>query len=101
MRAIVITKAGGPEVLEETDRPRPEPGLGQIRVRIHASALNRADLLQRAGAYSAPPGTPQDIPGMEYSGEVDALGPSVSLWKTGARIMGIAGGGTHAEYLCV
>lgn len=101
MRAIVITKPGGPEVLEEMDRPRPEPGLGQIRVRVRASALNRADLLQRAGAYPAPPGAPADIPGMEYTGEVEALGPSSTLWPIGARVIGIAGGGTHAEYVCV
>lgn len=101
MRAIVITKAGGPEVLDEQERPTPEPALGQIRVRIHASALNRADLLQRMGGYPAPAGAPQDIPGMEYAGEVDALGPSAMLWQVGARVMGIAGGGTHAEYLCV
>ena len=101
MRAIVITKAGGPEVLDEQERPTPEPALGQIRVRIHASALNRADLLQRMGGYPAPAGAPQDIPGMEYAGEVDALGPSATTWQVGARVMGIAGGGTHAEYLCV
>jgi putative PIG3 family NAD(P)H quinone oxidoreductase len=101
MRAIVITRPGGPEVLEETDRPQPVPGLGQIRVRVHGSALNRADLLQRAGAYPAPPGAPADIPGMEYAGEVEAVGPSATMWPIGARVMGIAGGGTHAEYLCV
>jgi len=101
MRAIVITKPGGPEVLAEMDRPQPEPGLGQIRVRVRASALNRADLLQRAGAYPAPPGAPADIPGMEYVGEVEALGPSSTLWPIGERVMGIAGGGTHAEFVCV
>jgi NADPH2:quinone reductase len=101
MRAIVITKPGGPEVLEEMDRPQPEPGLGQIRVKVRASALNRADLHQRMGNYPAPPGSPPDIPGMEYAGEVDALGSSATLWPVGARVMGIAGGGTHAEYVCV
>ena len=74
MRAIVITRPGGPEVLEEQDRPLPEPGVGQIRVRVHTSALNRADLMQRQGSYPVPPGAPIDIPGMEYAGEVDALG---------------------------
>ena len=101
MRAIIITKPGGPEVLELMDRPQPVPGLGQIRVRVHASALNRADIHQRAGKYPAPPGWPADIPGMEYAGEVDALGASATLWPIGARVMGIAGGGTHAEYVCV
>jgi putative PIG3 family NAD(P)H quinone oxidoreductase len=101
MRAIVITKPGGPEVLAEMERPQPEPGLGQIRVRIRASALNRADLHQREGKYPAPPGAPADIPGMEYAGEVESLGSSTTLWPVGARVMGIAGGGTHAEYVCV
>jgi len=101
MRAIVNTKPGGPEVLEEQDRPMPEPGLGQIRVRVHASALNRADLLQRRGAYPPPAGAPPDIPGMEYAGEVDAVGASTSLWHVGDRVMGLIGGGGHAEYVCV
>jgi NADPH:quinone reductase len=101
MRAIIITKPGGPEVLEEQDRPLPPPGLGQVRVRVRASALNRADIHQRRGVYPAPPGAPPDIAGMEYAGEVDALGPSTSLWQVGARVMGLVGGGGHAEYLCV
>jgi NADPH:quinone reductase len=101
MRAIVNTSAGGPEVLEEHERPTPEPGLGQIRVRVRASALNRADLSQRMGRYPAPPGASPDIPGLEYAGEVDAAGPSATMWPVGSRVMGIIGGGAHAEYLCV
>jgi NADPH:quinone reductase len=101
MKAVVITRFGGAEVLELQDRPKPEPGLGQIRVRVHASALNRADLSQRRGNYPAPPGSPADIGGMEYAGEVDALGSSATLWKAGDRVMGIVGGGSQAEYLCV
>ena len=101
MRAIVITRPGGPEVLEAHDRPRPEPGVGQIRVRVRASALNRADLIQRRGGYPAPAGAPADIPGLEYAGEVDALGPDAALWTPGRRVMGIVGGGGHAEFLCV
>ena len=101
MRAIVITRPGGSEVLEQHDRPTAEPGLGQIRVRVRASALNRADLLQRRGAYPAPAGAPVDIPGIEYAGEVDALGPDTNLWPAGMRVMGIIGGGAHAEYVCV
>ena len=100
MRAIVITAPGGPEVLEEQQRPRPEPGVGEIRVRVQASALNRADLLQRRGAYPAPAGAPADIPGLEYAGEVDAVGPGTTLWSAGTRVMGIIGGGGHAEYVC-
>jgi NADPH2:quinone reductase len=101
MKAIIITRPGGPEVLEMQERPKPEPGVGQIRVRVHASALNRADILQREGNYPVPPGAPADIIGMEYAGEVDALGPSATLRKPGERVMGIVGGGGHAEYLCV
>ncbi len=100
MRAVILTQPGGPEVLEIQERPKPEPGVGQIRVRVRASALNRADLMQREGNYPVPPGVTAEISGMEYAGEVDALGPSASLWKIGDRVMGIVGGGSHAEYLC-
>jgi NADPH2:quinone reductase len=101
MKAIIITRPGGPEVLEMQERPKPEPGVGQVRVRVHASALNRADLMQREGNYPVPPGVPADMTGMEYAGEVDAVGPSATLWKVGDRVMGIIGGGGHAEYLLV
>src|SRR6267378_5340832 len=101
MKAVVITRPGGPEVLEIQERPKPEPGVGQIRVRVKASALNRADILQREGHYPVPPGAPADIIGMEYAGEVDALGVGVTMWKVGDRVMGIVGGGGHAEFLCV
>lgn len=101
MKAVIITRPGGPEVLEVQDRPKPEPGIGQIRVRVRGSALNRADLMQREGNYPVPPGVTAEISGMEYAGEVDALGPSAALWKIGDRVMGIIGGGGHAEYLVV
>lgn len=101
MKAVIITRPGGPEVLEIQERPKPEPGIGQIRVRVRASALNRADLMQREGHYPVPPGVPADMAGMEYAGEVDAVGPSATLWKIGDRVMGIIGGAGHAEYLCV
>lgn len=101
MRALVITKPGGPEVLSLEERPVPQPGPGEIRVRVHASALNRADLLQRRGSYPAPPGAPADIPGLEYAGEVDAVGEGAGLWAVGNRVMGIVGGGGHAEYVVV
>ena len=101
MKCVIITRPGGVEVLEVQERPKPEPGVEQIRVRVRASALNRADILQRQGNYPVPPGVPADISGMEYAGEVDALGPAATLWKTGDRVMGIVGGGGHAEYLCL
>src|ERR1051326_3912427 len=101
MHAIVHTAAGGVEVLALRDVPTPEPGPDQIRVRVRAAGLNRADIVQRKGAYPAPPGWPADIPGLEYAGEVDAAGPGVTRWRPGDRVMGLAGGGAHAEYLVV
>src|SRR6476659_2263051 len=101
MKAVIITRPGGPDVLELQDRPTPAPGVGQIRVRVSTSALNRADILQREGNYPVPAGVPADISGMEYAGDVDALGLETSMWKAGDRVMGIMGGGAHAEYLCV
>ena len=99
MRAIVISRPGGPEVLEVQDVETPEPMGEQVRVRVHASGVNRADLLQRAGGYPAPAGSPADIPGLEFAGEVDAIGPLVRTWKPGQRVMGLAGGGAQAEYI--
>ena len=99
MRAAIITRPGGPEVLEVRDVARPEPGTGEVLVRIRASALNRADLLQREGRYPAPPGWPADIPGMEIAGEVAACGPATSLWKVGDRVFGIVGGGGNAQFI--
>ena len=101
MKAVIITRPGGPEVLEVQDRPVPQPGINEIRVRVRASALNRADLLQRAGNYPVPAGSPEDIAGMEYAGEVDAPGEGARLWKKSDRVMGIIGGGGHAEFVTV
>ena len=99
MRAVVIARPGGPEVLELREVARPVPGSGEVLVRVRASALNRADLLQRAGRYPAPAGAPSDIPGLEFAGEVAALGPGAREWTEGDRVFGIVGGGAHAEYL--
>ena len=99
MRAVVITAPGGVEVLELRDVPRPSPSYGQVLVRVHATALNRADILQRQGRYPAPADAPADIPGMEFAGEVAELGAGVTRWKLGQRVFGIAGGGAYAEYL--
>lgn len=101
MKAIVITRPGGPEVLEERDEPRPIAGVGQICVRVRASALNRADLLQRRGRYPPPAGSATTVPGLEYAGEVVDIGPEVQLWAPGDRVMGIVGGGAHAELVRV
>ena len=101
MRAVVINRFGGPEVLELADKPRPEPGEREILVRVRATALNRADLLQRMGRYPAPKGSPADIPGMEFAGAVETNGPGARRWKPGDRVFGIIGGGSHAEYVAV
>ncbi|AMV36136.1 NAD(P)H-quinone oxidoreductase [Planctomyces sp. SH-PL62] len=100
MRAVVIKGKGGPEVLEVVDRPRPEPRGEQVLVRVRACALNRADLLQARGLYPAPPGSPADIPGLEFAGEIEALGPDAEgQAKVGDRVFGIVAGGAQAEYL--
>ena len=97
MKAIVIREPGGVDVLEMRDVPEPVPVRGEVRVAVRATAVNRADVIQRMGGYPAPPGSPKDIPGLEYSGVVDALGEGVSDFSIGDRIFGIAGGGTYAE----
>src|SRR5215467_499556 len=99
MQAIWISRFGGPEGLEIRSVPRPEVAGDQVLVRVQASALNRADLLQRQGRYPAPPGYSQEIPGIEFAGEVAEVGPLVQMWKPGQRVFGLAGGGAQAEYL--
>jgi NADPH:quinone reductase len=93
MRAATI-RDGELHVLEHPD---PEPGSGEVLVRVHAAGLNGADMLQLRGRYPAPPGAPQDIPGMEFAGEVAALGPAATRFSEGDRVMGIVGGGAQAE----
>ena len=100
MKAVIITKFGGPEVLEILDRPTPIPKPHEILVRVRASALNRADLHQREGNYPAPPGAPADIPGLEFAGEVAGVGADVKeQWREGDRVFGIVPGGGNAEFL--
>lgn len=99
MKAVVIARPGGPQVLEIREVEMPEPIGEQVRVRIHAAGLNRADLLQRAGGYPAPPGAAADIPGLEFAGVVDKTGSLASRWRPGQRVMGLAGGGAQAEYI--
>ncbi|HEU5169937.1 MAG TPA: NAD(P)H-quinone oxidoreductase [Gemmatimonadales bacterium] len=101
MRAVVFAAAGGPEVITIREVPTPTHGPGQIRVRVRAAGLNRADLMQRRGHYPAPPGWPADIPGLEYAGEVEALGAGVRRWRPGDRVMGLVGGGAQAEVVVV
>ena len=101
MRAIVITKPGGPEVLQLQETEAPEPAAGQILVRVAATAINRADLLQRAGRYPAPHGWPADIPGLEYAGTVVSAGDGVTAFRPADRVMGLVGGGAYAEFVAV
>jgi putative PIG3 family NAD(P)H quinone oxidoreductase len=100
MKAVILTGAGGPEVLSIGEGPKPEVRPGHIRVSVRAAGLNRADLLQRRGNYPAPPGWPADIPGLEYAGEVEAT-RDTTRWKVGDRVMGLVGGGAHAEMVAV
>jgi NADPH2:quinone reductase len=97
MRAAVI--ADGAVSVEE--RPDPEPGAGEVLVRVRAAGLNGADILQRNGGYPAPPGSPPDIPGLELAGEVAALGPGAQRFGEGDRVMAIVGGGGQAELAVV
>jgi NADPH2:quinone reductase len=99
MRALTISRPGGPEVLEVQTVADPAMGPEEVLVRVRASALNRADLLQRRGLYPAPPGSPADIPGLEFAGEVAACGDLVTSLQPGDRVMGIVGGGAQAEKL--
>jgi len=102
MKAVVITRPGGIDVLEIRDiEDAPTATADRVRVRVHASALNRADVIQRMGYYPAPPGAPADIPGLEFAGEVEQLGPEVREWQTGDRVFGICGGGAHAQFVTV
>src|ERR1700752_313054 len=99
MKAVVIGRFGGPEVLEIQDVPKPQTGPKEIIVHGLSSALNRADLLQRLGRYAAPPGASENIPGLEFAGEVVELGSEAQRWKQGDWVMGIVGGGAHAEFV--
>src|SRR5215471_5934971 len=101
MQAVWIAKAGGPDGLEIRGVPRPQPVADQVLVRVRAAGLNRADLLQRQGRYPAPPGFPQEIPGIEFAGEVAEVGPGVRSWQPGQRVFGLTGGGAQAQYLVV
>jgi putative PIG3 family NAD(P)H quinone oxidoreductase len=101
MKAAIITSYGGPEVLRIEEVEAPRPGAGEILVRVHASGLNRADLLQRRGKYAPPKGAPEKIPGLEFAGEVVEVGNGAKRWKPGDRVFGLTPGGAHAEFLAV
>ncbi|MBC6446878.1 NAD(P)H-quinone oxidoreductase [Actinokineospora xionganensis] len=100
MRAITISEPGGPEVMRWTEVPDPEPGPGEVLVRVAATAVNRADLLQRKGFYPPPPGT-SDVIGLECSGTVAALGEGVTGWRVGDAVCALLAGGGYAELVAV
>src|SRR4051812_49524905 len=93
MRAVTIRD----KELTVEDHPDPEPGSGEILVRVRAAGINGADMMQRRGLYPAPPGSPEDIPGLELAGEVVACGPGARRFSAGDRVMAVVGGGGPAE----
>ncbi len=97
MRAVTIREQ---EIVIE-EHPDPAPGVGEVLVRVRAAGLNGADMMQRRGLYPAPPGSPQDIPGLELAGEVVALGPGATRFAQGERVMAVVGGGAQAELAVV
>ncbi len=100
MRAVTIVSFGGVEGLEVHEvADAPHATADRVRVRVRAAGLNRADILQRLGRYPAPPGYPQDIPGLEFAGEVVEAGDDARRWKIGDRVFGIIGGGGQAEFV--
>ena len=100
MKAVVAPVPGGPDALRMVDLPIPEPGPGEVRLRVHATAVNRADILQREGRYPVPPGT-SEVLGLEAAGRLDAIGPDVTGWEPGDRAMALLAGGGYAEYVVV
>ena len=97
MRVIEIVEPGGPEVLQPAERPVPQPGPGEILVRVAAAGVNRPDVLQRKGLYPLPKGA-SDLPGLEIAGVVVAVGPGAGRWNVGDSVCGLTSGGGYAEY---
>jgi len=101
VKAVVLRSYGGPEVLTFESVPEPEPGPDEVLVAVRATALNRADLLQRMGAYPDPRrGLDLEIPGLEFAGTVRSVGRRVTRWKIGDQVMAIDAGGAYAEFVC-
>jgi NADPH:quinone reductase len=97
MTSIVIREPGGPEVLTPRQQPMPYPAEGEILVKVLAAGVNRPDVLQRKGLYPPPKGA-TEIPGLEIAGEIAAVGPNVTRWKQGDKVMALVVGGGYAEY---
>ena len=100
MRAVTVPSPGGPDALVLADVPAPEPGAGEVRIRVAAAGLNRADILQRQGHYDPPPGSSPYL-GLEVSGTVDAVGAEVGEWSAGDEVCALLVGGGYAEQVCV
>jgi NADPH2:quinone reductase len=98
MRAVEITQAGGPDVLQMCERPMPEAGHGSVVIKVAYAGVNRPDALQRAGSY-APPPTASDLPGLEAAGEIVAIGDGVTDWAIGDQVCALLPGGGYAEYV--
>jgi len=100
MKAIAISRPGGPEVLEIVERGKPVPGPGEILVKVEAIGLNRPDVQQRRGLYPPPPGV-TDLPGLDIAGTIEAVGEGVDSARIGAKVCALANGGGYAEYCAV
>lgn len=101
MKAVLITQYGAPDVLKLSEYPTPEISGDQVLIEVKAAGLNRLDIFQREGNYPAPPGVPQEIPGLEVSGTIVQCGPDVIEFKTGDTVCALLGGGGYAEYVSV
>jgi putative PIG3 family NAD(P)H quinone oxidoreductase len=99
MKAIEISEPGGPDVLRRVDRPIPQPGPGEVLIRVAAAGVNRPDVMQRKGSYPPPPGA-SDLPGLEVAGTIERVGNGVSEWRGGDAVCALVSGGGYAEY-CV
>ncbi|MBM3770516.1 MAG: NAD(P)H-quinone oxidoreductase [Acidimicrobiia bacterium] len=97
MKAVEITKPGGPDVLKLTDRPLPSLASAEILIKVEAAGVNRPDVMQRMGHYPPPPGA-SDIPGLEVAGTVEQTAPDVTMWRVGDRVCALVSGGGYAEY---
>jgi NADPH:quinone reductase-like Zn-dependent oxidoreductase len=100
MQVVAIGAPGGPDVLQPGERPVPQPGAGEVLIKVAAAGVNGPDLMQRKGLYPAPPGA-SDLPGLEVSGEVVAVGAGAQRWSVGDKVTALTKGGGYAEYCAV
>lgn len=101
MKAVVITKFGGPECLQVKEVNKPECVLYEVLIKVKAAGMNRPDVFQRKGNYTAPEGVSADIPGLEVAGEIVSIGDLVDEWKIGDQVCALLSGGGYAEYVAV